>query len=326
MAEDWEFMKGFDGYQGGPNVVASSSRLPFSSLGPPTLPTEATVNPSPGNSRGESSGGPRYSCSSRLTSPPPTPSNSLDVEGGRHSYLPPVAPSRPPQPPQPSHTYTNLTCLDNGKVDSCEGGGGQEERMEEMSMRGGRRERMTTREEMMEVKLRLGKDEKRAREGGIMLDVKDIIALPMDEFNDLIGKQGYSEEQLNMCRDIRKRGKNKMAAQNCRKRKLGQIDELAERLTAARRTQDMIRQEHSKLLSEYSSEEQKLRELSERVLRFERKDPSQWIVQVTADDAVHIRHKSEVPEHERFPPALEKRQATFHRLIGSDWQDPTTAH
>jgi len=276
MAEDWEFMKvGFDGYQGGPNVVASSSRLPFSSLGPPTLPTEATVT-SPGNSRGESGG--RFSCSSRLTSPPP-PSSSLDVEGGRHSYLPPVAPSRPPQPPQPSHTYTNLTCLD-GKVDSCEGGGGggQEERMEEMTIR--RTERMSSREEMMEVKLRLGKDEKRAREGGIMLDVKDIIALPMDEFNDLIGKQGYSEEQLNMCRDIRKRGKNKMAAQNCRKRKLGQIDELAERLTAARRTQDLIRQEHSKLLTEYSSEEQKLRELSERVLRFERKDPSQWIVQV----------------------------------------------
>ena len=31
---------------------------------------------------------------------------------------------------------------------------------------------LTTREEMMEVKLRLGKDEKRAREGGIMLSVK----------------------------------------------------------------------------------------------------------------------------------------------------------
>ena len=40
---------------------------------------------------------------------------------------------------------------------------------------------------------------------------QDIIALPMDEFNDLIGKQGYSEEQLNMCRDIRKRGKNKVS-------------------------------------------------------------------------------------------------------------------
>ena len=47
--------------------------------------------------------------------------------------------------------------------------GGQEERVEELR---GRRERMTSREEMMEVKLRLGKDEKRAREAGIMLDIK----------------------------------------------------------------------------------------------------------------------------------------------------------
>ena len=37
---------------------------------------------------------------------------------------------------------------------------------------------------------------------------------------------------------------------------------------------------YHRLLSEYSSEEQKLRELSERVLHFERKDPTQWIVQV----------------------------------------------
>ena len=137
-------------------MVASSSRLPFSSLGSSTHPTEATVT-SPGSSR--ESG--RYSCS-RLTSPPPT-TNSLEVvDGGRHSYLPPVAPSRPAQPAA-SHPYTTLTCLD-GKVE-CE-----EERMEEMRV--GRGERMTSREEMMEVKLRLGKDEKRAREAGIMLDIK----------------------------------------------------------------------------------------------------------------------------------------------------------
>ena len=38
--------------------------------------------------------------------------------------------------------------------------------------------------------------------------------MAMDEFNDMIGKQGYSEEQLNMCRDIRKRGKNKVRQYN----------------------------------------------------------------------------------------------------------------
>ena len=32
----------------------------------------------------------------------------------------------------------------------------------------------------------------------------------MDEFNDLLSKNDLSEEQLNICRDIRRRGKNKV--------------------------------------------------------------------------------------------------------------------
>ena len=32
--------------------------------------------------------------------------------------------------------------------------------------------------------------------------------------------------QVKLCRDIRRRGKNKVAAQNCRKRKLDTIEEL----------------------------------------------------------------------------------------------------
>ena len=48
----------------------------------------------------------------------------------------------------------------------------------------------------------------------------------MDEFNDMLSKEDLTEEQLNICRDIRRRGKNKVAAQNCRKRKLMNIDEL----------------------------------------------------------------------------------------------------
>ena len=78
--------------------------------------------------------------------------------------------------------------------------------------------------------VRLGKDEKLAREAGITFDVKvmmvvvvvlssdnhqqimiqDIVNLPMDEFNDLLSKRELTEEQLNLCRDIRRRGKNKV--------------------------------------------------------------------------------------------------------------------
>ena len=32
----------------------------------------------------------------------------------------------------------------------------------------------------------------------------------MDEFNDLLSKRELTEEQLNLCRDIRRRGKNKV--------------------------------------------------------------------------------------------------------------------
>ena len=32
----------------------------------------------------------------------------------------------------------------------------------------------------------------------------------MDEFNDLLSKHELTEEQLTMCRDIRRRGKNKV--------------------------------------------------------------------------------------------------------------------
>uniref|UniRef100_T1H4J8 BZIP domain-containing protein n=1 Tax=Megaselia scalaris TaxID=36166 RepID=T1H4J8_MEGSC len=69
----------------------------------------------------------------------------------------------------------------------------------------------------------LSRDEKRARALNIPIPVTDIINLPMDEFNERLSKYELSENQLSLIRDIRRRGKNKVAAQNCRKRKLDQI-------------------------------------------------------------------------------------------------------
>ena len=40
--------------------------------------------------------------------------------------------------------------------------------------------------------------------------MRDIIDLPMDEFNDLLSKHELTEEQLTLCREIRRRGKNKV--------------------------------------------------------------------------------------------------------------------
>ena len=61
-------------------------------------------------------------------------------------------------------------------------------------------------------------NERRSREYDIMLNVNELTSLPMDEFNDLIGRQGYCEEELKMCREIRKKEKNKLASQKSRKK------------------------------------------------------------------------------------------------------------
>ena len=83
-----------------------------------------------------------------------------------------------------------------------------------------------------------------------------------------------------MCRDIRRRGKNKVAAQNCRQRKLEQIQELQIKLKIATERREKVKQEHSKLLQHYHEESQKLKQLSESVLRYFNKDNLNFKLQV----------------------------------------------
>ena len=70
------------------------------------------------------------------------------------------------------------------------------------------------------------RDEKRAKALNIPIPAEEIINLPIDEFNERLAKYELNETQLALIRDIRRRGKNKVAAQNCRRRKMDQIIDL----------------------------------------------------------------------------------------------------
>jgi nuclear factor erythroid 2, invertebrate len=72
----------------------------------------------------------------------------------------------------------------------------------------------------------------------------------MDEFNERLSKYDLSENQLSLIRDIRRRGKNKVAAQNCRKRKLDQIVSLADEVKDMKMRKDRFLREHEILLTE----------------------------------------------------------------------------
>jgi len=70
------------------------------------------------------------------------------------------------------------------------------------------------------------RDEKVARKMSLPFSVFDIINSPVDTFSEMLARPGLTSEQSQICRDIRRRGKNKVAAQNCRKRKMDTIEEL----------------------------------------------------------------------------------------------------
>lgn len=113
----------------------------------------------------------------------------------------------------------------------------------------------------------LTRDEKRARALNVPISVDDIINLPMDEFNERLSKYDLSEAQLSLIRDIRRRGKNKVAAQNCRKRKLDQILSLADEVKEMRDRKMQLMHDHEYVLSECKRMKEKYQQLYRHVFQ-----------------------------------------------------------
>ncbi|KAM5151562.1 nuclear factor erythroid 2-related factor 2 [Mantella aurantiaca] len=105
---------------------------------------------------------------------------------------------------------------------------------------------------------RFTRDEQRAKALSVPFSVDKIVNLPVDDFNVLMSKHQFNDAQLALIRDIRRRGKNKVAAQNCRKRKMENIVELESDL-------DMLKNEKEKLLAEKGEYNHSLRLLKKQL-------------------------------------------------------------
>ncbi|XP_047399600.1 nuclear factor erythroid 2-related factor 2 isoform X3 [Sciurus carolinensis] len=148
----------------------------------------------------------------------------------------------------------------------------------------------------------LTRDELRAKALHIPFPVEKIINLPVDDFNEMMSKEQFNEAQLALIRDIRRRGKNKVAAQNCRKRKLENIVELEQDL-------GHLKDEKEKLLKEKGENDKSLHLLKKQLstlylevfsmLRDEDGkpySPSEYSLQQTRDGNVFLVPKSRKPD------------------------------
>ncbi|XP_061612698.1 endoplasmic reticulum membrane sensor NFE2L1b isoform X2 [Phyllopteryx taeniolatus] len=152
------------------------------------------------------------------------------------------------------------------------------------------------------------RDERRARSMKIPFSNDKIVNLPVEEFNELLAKHQLSEAQLALVRDIRRRGKNKMAAQNCRKRKLDTIINLEEGVHQLRRDKARLLKEKMEFLRSIRQMKQKMQSLCQEVFAQVRDEqgrpypPSRYSLQYAADGSVLV-----VPRAEQNRPRPDKK-------------------
>ncbi|XP_054464339.1 transcription factor NF-E2 45 kDa subunit [Anoplopoma fimbria] len=169
---------------------------------------------------------------------------SMGYYSQSHSYLHSGAhPSYISTQPASSHTQTNVltqsvtqqgqtSALSNLHIDSG------------VSSRGSSQYSMYANPEgSVSTPAPLSRDERRAMSLKIPFPMEKIINLPVDDFNELLTQFTLTENQLALVRDIRRRGKNKVAAQNCRKRKLESIIHLERELNQLHAQREHLAQE-----------------------------------------------------------------------------------
>lgn len=121
----------------------------------------------------------------------------------------------------------------------------------------------------------LSRDELRARAMCIPFSVLQIVNMPVEEFLEVLDGHGFSPEQVTLLRDIRRRGKNKLAAQNCRKRKLDAITGLQEEVERLQAQRDRLLREKQLTAKTMGAVGQQIKQLTRDVLARLRDDSGQ---------------------------------------------------
>ncbi|XP_062311314.1 endoplasmic reticulum membrane sensor NFE2L1-like [Osmerus eperlanus] len=161
-----------------------------------------------------------------------------------------------------------------------------------------------------------GRDERRARGLKIPFSNERIVNLPVEEFNDLLAEHRLTDAQLTLVRDIRRRGKNKMAAQNCRRRKLDVLVDLEAGVSGLRRHRARLLREKTEALRSIQAMKQRVSGLYQEVFSRLRDDEgrplaaAEYALQFGSDGRVLVaqRRQGSAGEPNRRPSKKQERR------------------
>ncbi|XP_032907619.1 nuclear factor erythroid 2-related factor 3 isoform X2 [Catharus ustulatus] len=142
------------------------------------------------------------------------------------------------------------------------------------------------------------RDEHYAKALRIPFSVDEIVSMSVDSFNTMLAKNQLTEAQVSLLRDIRRRGKNKVAAQKCRKRKLNAILNLEEDVCNLQTQKESLKKEHSQCSKSINQIKQKLNNLYHDIFSRLRDDqgrpvnPCQYVIHCSSNGSVFI-----IPKH-----------------------------
>ncbi|XP_074842262.1 nuclear factor erythroid 2-related factor 3 [Carettochelys insculpta] len=160
----------------------------------------------------------------------------------------------------------------------------------------------------------LGHDECCVKALRIPFSVAEIVSMPVDEFNNMLSKFYLTDNQMSLMRDIRRRGKNKVAAQNCRKRKLDVILNLEDDVCNLQAQKEILKKQKSQCNKSISLMKQKLDDLYHVIFSRLRDDqgrpvnPSQYVLHCNNNGSILIIPKRLVTSKQKQDNQKEQKQ------------------
>ncbi|XP_047551463.1 nuclear factor erythroid 2-related factor 3 isoform X2 [Lutra lutra] len=140
----------------------------------------------------------------------------------------------------------------------------------------------------------LSRDERRAKALHIPFSVDEIVRMPVESFNNMLSRYYLTDLQVSLMRGIRRRGKNKVAAQNCRKRKLDIILNLEDDLCNLQAKKEILKRERAQYNKAITTMKQKLHHLYHSIFSRLRDDdgrpvnPNHYVLECSQDGSVLI--------------------------------------